>query len=204
MDDKNNLYLIGIVGLIAIVGIVVMIIGSANVGVYTPVVATINSAASNDNSISSSDTSGQAFIADTTPRIAYWSGKVNQHVNIATGVWATDPDGTSGATINMLTYCKKWYPRTTGYVAYKMETITTWRNGGNTGGPFTSTKQSYKCLQSVPVCGDGTCNSVESCSSCPGDCGTCPVSTCTGSANQSCSIANGAGTIYYAATYMTS
>jgi hypothetical protein len=59
--------------------------------------------------------------ADTTPdaapqlgaRIAYWSSKVNLHVNLATNAWEHDPDCSSGATADPLTYCKKWYPTTT-------------------------------------------------------------------------------------------
>ena len=82
---------------------------------------------------------------DLTPRIAYWYGKVNQHIE--NGVWTTDPDGSSGANLNMLTYCKKWYPDTVSVKPYKNETISTWRDAGNTGGPYTSTKTSYACVQ---------------------------------------------------------
>ena len=40
------------------------------------------------------------------PRIMYWDGKVNQHIDLNTGLWTTDPDGTSGSGIDKLTYCK--------------------------------------------------------------------------------------------------
>ena len=46
-------------------------------------------------------------------RIAYWSGKVNQHYE--SDGWKTDPDGTSGADLDPLKYCQKWYPSTTDY-----------------------------------------------------------------------------------------
>ncbi len=39
---------------------------------------------------------------DLTPRINYWWGKVNQHMDIKTGLWQTDPDGVSGANLDML------------------------------------------------------------------------------------------------------
>ncbi len=88
-------------------------------------------------------------ILDTTPRIMYWWGKVNQHVD-ANGNWLTDPDGVSGADLDKLTYCKKFYQNTIGTEDYMLETTNTWRNRGNVDGPFTSTKMSTKCLQSSP------------------------------------------------------
>lgn len=84
--------------------------------------------------------------SDLTPRISVWSGKVNQHVDIDSSEWQTDPDGSSGAGIDKLTYCKKWYPNTASVVEYKNETINSWHNGGNTGN-YVSTKMSYKCVQ---------------------------------------------------------
>ncbi len=83
---------------------------------------------------------------DLTPRISYWSGKVNQHVDVAAGMWQTDPDGTSGSGIYQLTYCKKWYPNTTRVESYKNETINAWHSAGNVGS-YPSTKMSYKCVQ---------------------------------------------------------
>jgi len=35
----------------------------------------------------------------------------------------------------------------------------------------------------APVCGDGSCNGAETCSTCPGDCGTCPPACGDGSCN---------------------
>lgn len=81
---------------------------------------------------------------DTTPRIMYWWGKVNQHID-ANGVWQTDPDGVSGANIDKLTYCKKWYPTTTSVVPYQSETISTWHDAGNVNN-YTATITSDKCV----------------------------------------------------------
>jgi hypothetical protein len=67
------------------------------------------------------------------PRIMYWWGKVNLHIDPATGGWKTDPDGSSGANLDKLTYCKKWYPQTTRVEEYAMEMSDAWRNAGNTG-----------------------------------------------------------------------
>ena len=71
---------------------------------------------------------------DMTPRIMYWWGKVNQHISTdGSGVWQTDPDGSSGAILDKLTYCKRWYPNTISVENYKNETIDTWRAAGNAG-----------------------------------------------------------------------
>lgn len=91
-----------------------------------------------------------AMEIDLTPRISYWWGKVNQHMDVVSGTWQTDPDGFSGANINKLTYCKKWYPNTTSVVEYKNETINSWHNAGNVS-DYTSTKMSYKCVEENSV-----------------------------------------------------
>ncbi|HUC88782.1 MAG TPA: Ser-Thr-rich GPI-anchored membrane family protein [Candidatus Paceibacterota bacterium] len=83
---------------------------------------------------------------DLTPRISYWSGKVNQHVDIATSTWQTDPDGSSGSSIDKLVYCKKFYPYTTSVVAYKTETINSWYGSGNKNN-YASSQMSYSCVQ---------------------------------------------------------
>src|ERR1035437_1400934 len=64
--------------------------------------------------------------SDLTPRISLWSGKVNQHVDIASNTWQSDPDGSSGAGLDKLTYCQKWYPNTTSVTEYQNETINAW------------------------------------------------------------------------------
>ena len=88
----------------------------------------------------------QYTVTGTNPRIMYWWGKVNQHTD-ANGNWLTDPDGVSGADLDKLTYCKKFYQNTIGVEDYMLETTDTWRDRGNVGGPYTSTKMSTKCLQ---------------------------------------------------------
>lgn len=99
-----------------------------------------------DNLSSQSGSVGAATSAvDTTLRIMYWSGKVNQHVDIS-GNWLTDSDGVSGADLDKLTYCKKFFPNTIGTEDYMLETTNTWHDRGNVGGPYTSTKMSTKCL----------------------------------------------------------
>ncbi len=86
---------------------------------------------------------------DSTPRISYWYGKVNQHV--AGNTWKTDSDGTSGANVNKLQYCQKFWPKTTSVADYKSETITSWRTAGNTGEPYSSVKLSFKCVTETGV-----------------------------------------------------
>ncbi len=91
-------------------------------------------------------TDGPSGVLDPTPRIAYWYGKVNQHVD-AQGNWLTDPDGISGADLDKLKYCQKWYPSTTSVQDYQMETINGWRERGNVGGPYTASVMTTKCVQ---------------------------------------------------------
>jgi hypothetical protein len=72
-------------------------------------------------------------------------GKVNQHVDARTGEWQTDPDGTYGADIDMLGYCRKWYPATAGVEEYRYETILDWKAAGNTGS-YVGTHLSHRCV----------------------------------------------------------
>ncbi|MDP2736725.1 MAG: hypothetical protein Q8O59_03010 [bacterium] len=89
---------------------------------------------------------------DLTPRISIWYGKVNQHVNTTTGKWETDPDGVSGANIDTLTYCKKWYPKTSSYKLYKKEKITFYDRGNTQSywskDAYTIENSSYQCVAS--------------------------------------------------------
>ena len=106
---------------------------------------TFVSAASFDNSLG--NIAGQTASLDLTPRISYWYGKVNQHIDTSNGLWMTDPDGTSSASINKLTYCKKWYPGTVGVSSAILPvTINTWHSAGNVG-DYTNTTTAYVCLQ---------------------------------------------------------
>jgi hypothetical protein len=87
--------------------------------------------------------------ADIDKGVAFWCGKVNQHVS--GGQWTTDSDGISGCprysrhTDSKLSYCRKFYPNTDTVRAAGQETITNWQNRGNNGS-FTATKQTYRCL----------------------------------------------------------
>lgn len=84
-------------------------------------------------------------VSDNIPRIMYWSGKVNQHVDLEKQMWLSDPDGVSGAGINQLTYCNKFYPGTIAVELYKTETIYTWENV-DLNMNYPGTRQSYRCL----------------------------------------------------------
>ena len=90
--------------------------------------------------------------SDITPRVMFWSGKVNQHVD-QNGNWQTDADGTSGANIDRLTYCKKFFPNTVSVSDYKIEGIGTWKDRGNVQNPnnpasyYYTLKMSTKCVQ---------------------------------------------------------
>lgn len=150
MDNKTGLYVVSIVAIVGIVSILIMLTSGSGTDVSKDsfgraVSTTATMSSSNLAGMVVSDTTVLVSTNDFTPRVSYWWGKVNQHINTATGVWETDPDGVSGADLDMLTYCKKWYPNTVSYEAYKTETFYGWREAGNNGG-YTSTKPSYKCV----------------------------------------------------------
>ena len=88
------------------------------------------------------------FGADGTaadvPRISYWWGKVNQHIE--NGQWTTDPDGTSGANLDMLQYCQKWYPDTVSVVELPERESIVFYNAGNNG-YFPTIKPVFECVQ---------------------------------------------------------
>lgn len=46
-------------------------------------------------------------------RISYWQGKVNAHTDPVTSIWLGDSDCVSGAEIDPVKYCQKFYPKTT-------------------------------------------------------------------------------------------
>ena len=89
---------------------------------------------------------------DATPRIMFWWGKVNQHID-ASGNWQTDADGTSGANLDRLSYCQKYFPNTVSVADYKIEGIGTWQDRGNIQNPnnpssyYFTLKMSTKCVQ---------------------------------------------------------
>ena len=93
---------------------------------------------------------GIAIPNPNIPRVMFWQGKVNQHINMKTGAWETDPDGLqsfAGAEVDHLTYCKMFYPESISVVPYMYETINSWHNRGNVDN-YTSTLLSYRCVQS--------------------------------------------------------
>jgi hypothetical protein len=59
--------------------------------------------------------------APAPPRISYWQGKVNLHRDSG-GNWTKDSDCTSGAGVDPLTYCKKFYPATTSVTSVPVTT----------------------------------------------------------------------------------
>ncbi len=83
------------------------------------------------------------------PRVMFWWGKVNQHINTETGKWETDANGMeayAGASVDHLTYCKMLYPNSVAVKEYMYETIDSWHDRGNVNN-YTSTNMSYLCLQ---------------------------------------------------------
>lgn len=87
--------------------------------------------------------------SDGPPRIMYWWGKVNQHVDLERLTWETDPDGVSGADLDPLAYCRTWYPDTVDVRPYEPATIRTWRERGNVN-RHTARRMSLECVQEAP------------------------------------------------------
>ena len=81
-------------------------------------------------------------ISDRRPRISMWWGKVNQHNE--NGIWKTDADGVSGANLNKLEYCKKFWPATTRIQTSEPERIL-FHDRGNTNA-YWSTKPVWLCV----------------------------------------------------------
>ena len=80
---------------------------------------------------------------DERPRISMWRGKVNQHNE--NGIWKTDPDGVSGANLDKLEYCKKFWPDTTNIQTSAPERIL-FHDRGNIN-TYWSTKPVWLCMQ---------------------------------------------------------
>jgi len=89
---------------------------------------------------------------DEVPRISYWWGKVNQHTE--NGQWMTDPDGSSGANLDMLQYCQKWYPDTIAVVELPEREAIYFSNAGNSGS-FLTIKPVFECVQPDDGTGGG-------------------------------------------------
>ncbi len=85
--------------------------------------------------------------SDSTPRVMFWCGKVNQYWNLDTKRFETDPDGTTGGEmLDPLSYCKKMYPQLsiTQAQPYKRELSQNWAQAGNMNN-WTSMLMSYSC-----------------------------------------------------------
>ena len=86
------------------------------------------------------------------PRVMFWCGKVNQHVDLQTDTWVTDPDGVSGCLRGdtaITYYCQERHPglKITGVrKAGNRATICTWCDRGNTNCYHKSTKVNYHCV----------------------------------------------------------
>jgi hypothetical protein len=113
-----------------------------NPGETSDIIAPPETPDSNGSNTNTGGTNTGTTTSDLTPRIAYWCGKINQHIQ--NGVWISDPDKFSGCDVDKLSYCKKWYLKTTSVEEYKKETINTWKDAvGNT---FSQEVQTYKCV----------------------------------------------------------
>lgn len=95
---------------------------------------------------------GTSATADDVNRISYWWGKVNQHFD--NGVWATDPDGSSGANIDMLQYCQKWWPDTVSVQELPERESIIFYNAGNSG-YFPTMKPVFECVSPDDGTGGG-------------------------------------------------
>lgn len=80
------------------------------------------------------------------PRIGYWWGKVNQHID-ANGYWQTDLDGVSGADLDPLTYCKKFYQNIVSVKPGNVEFIKNWHDRGNVSSYDGNAQNIYECVQ---------------------------------------------------------
>ena len=97
-------------------------------------------------------------VTQHAPAIAYVMGKVNQHIDPVTGTWASDPDGKSGANIDKVNYCNKFYPGTGSISQIPNETITTWKRAANTrdSKSYIFTVPVYACNQTTATTGSST------------------------------------------------
>ena len=80
------------------------------------------------------------------PRISYYSGMVNQHFDTDAGIWKTDPDKSSGADKDKLSYCQKWYPSTTSFSDTLNKELISFCAEGQSQCPNPSTRIVYECI----------------------------------------------------------
>ena len=68
--------------------------------------------------------------------VTYWYGKVNRHSEpkittlVGDVTWASDPDGSSGANVDTLAYCKKYFPSTQSVQYIGGTAIDDWKEAG--------------------------------------------------------------------------
>lgn len=68
--------------------------------------------------------------------VTYWYGKVNRHsvpkptALVGDVTWNSDPDGSSGANVDVLQYCKKWFPETKSAQYIGGTGIDDWKDAG--------------------------------------------------------------------------
>lgn len=86
------------------------------------------------------------IVIDNTPRIAYWTGKINQHNE--NGTWISDPDGTSGADLDMLEYCNKWWPNTVDVTLRPGKEVITFLESGSST-EYSQENDVYECVIEV-------------------------------------------------------
>lgn len=82
-------------------------------------------------------------------KISYYFGKVNQYFDTVAGVWKSDPDKSSGANINKLTYCQKWYPLTTSFLDTEQPETLIFCNAGQTTCNYTATRDVFECVSAT-------------------------------------------------------
>jgi hypothetical protein len=94
----------------------------------------------------------------TRPRVAFWCGKVNQHVSLLDGDWRTDNDGISGCydhtdKFSIVQYCRKMYPFLTITDAHKDSKtfIRGWCERGNVNCNHDSSKTTFLCIGKFPL-----------------------------------------------------
>ena len=83
----------------------------------------------------------------TLGKISYWWGKYNLHSS--NGVWVSDTASDAGAKLEMMTYCKRWFPNTTEIKDGGVEIASVWKAVGNYS-TQTSVKPVYLCVESQP------------------------------------------------------
>jgi hypothetical protein len=99
------------------------------------------------------DGPGRFGVIGELGRISYWSGKVNTH-KPAGGSWTWDADCVSGANIDPLTYCRKFWPETSSVTPVNLSSKagSLWFTAG-CGQAFPSDgQQEWTCNGPLPSC----------------------------------------------------